>query len=194
MVNEQGFRSDLYYRLNGFTIHLPPLRSRKEDIEKLTMTFIFSICRRENAPVKGLVPETLETLVHYSWPGNVREFKQVLEKAILEDMQAPTLYPMHLPAEIRIHRIHSQVSRKKDTSGVNETLPAQEFLDEPETLPEFKEYKKLFHRALERRYLERLLQDSTGDIGKARKISGLSRSRLYDLLKSHSLLPPSSLS
>ena len=192
MVDENNFRGDLYYRLNGFTIQLPPLRNRQEDIEKLAMTFIFSICRREKIPVKGIVPDTLEALLHYNWPGNAREFKQVLEKAILEDMRAPIIFPMHLPPEVRLNRIYSQITQKRDVSGSTREMPTQAYGQGPEELPEFREYKKLFQRDLERHYLQRLMQKSSGNITEARRISGLSRSRLYDLLKSHSLLPFSS--
>ena len=93
MVEEGTFRSDLFFRLNTFNIHLPPLRERERDVEKLVMSFVFTLCRRNKLPIKGVVPETLEVLSAYSWPGNVRELENTLEKAILADPLDPVLYP-----------------------------------------------------------------------------------------------------
>lgn len=188
MVRQNKFRSDLFYRLNGFNIHLPPLRERPEDIEKIAMSFIFSICSRQKIPVKGVIPETLQVLSHYSWPGNVRELKQILEKAIFADPKAPVLYPIHLPSEIRLNHIHSLVSQKQlHTSATTEPSTANN-PDELDILPTFKEYRKLYQQDMEGRYLQRLMSESSCNIVVACRISGLSRSRLYDLLKSHSLL------
>lgn len=188
MVGQNTFRSDLFYRLNGFNIDLPPLRERPEDIENLAMSFIFSICCREKIPVKGVLPETLQVLFHYSWPGNVRELKQTLEKAILADPIAPVLYPIHLPPEIRLDHIHSLVSRKQLRTADATAASTGNNPDEPDIMPTFKEYRKLYRQDMEGRYLQRLMAESSENIAKACKISELSRSRLYDLLKSHSLL------
>lgn len=191
MVDKNLFRGDLYYRLKGFHIQLPPLRERKEDIEKLTMDFIFSLCRREKIPVKGVVQETIEDLLCYSWPGNVRELKQTLEKAILSDPKASALYSIHLPPEIRLNRIRSQVSSKQVHSNEPIETSSVDRFQELDILPEFKEYRKIQLKAVERRYLKRLMQETNGNIITACKLSGLSRSRLYDLLKSHSLVTAS---
>lgn len=188
MVGQNHFRSDLFYRLNGFNIHLPPLRERQEDIEKLAMTFIFSICCREKIPVKGVIPETLQILFHHSWPGNVRELKQTLEKAILADPKAPVLYPIHIPSEMRLNHISTLVARKQLHSAYTGKTIIGNGPDEVAPLPTFKEYRKLYQREMEGRYFQRLMHTSSGNIAKACKISGLSRSRLYDLLKLHSLL------
>jgi two-component system NtrC family response regulator len=141
MVEENMFRNDLFFRLNGFAIHLPSLRERKEDIEKIAMIFIFSACRRENFPVKGVVVETIEALRHYSWPGNVRELKQAVEKAVLADPKAPIIYPIHLPAEIRLNHIHSQVSRKQVHSPDTAETSTANFLDGSGIFLKFKEYE-----------------------------------------------------
>ena len=189
MVDEGTFRSDLFFRLNTFNIHLPPLRERERDVEKLVMSFVFALCRRNKLPIKGVVPETLEVLSAYSWPGNVRELENTLEKAILADPNDPVLYPIHLPPEIRLSRIRSRVDSKNTD---NAQADRQEQIDPPvlsfpETLLPFKEYRKKLTLDIERHYLQLLLQASEGDIATACTISDLSRSRLYDLLKIHGL-------
>lgn len=76
MVKQGTFREDLYYRLNVFSVHLPPLRDRKEDIPILTAHFL----ERMINPVK-LSAESLQILTAYSWPGNIRELQNILERA-----------------------------------------------------------------------------------------------------------------
>ncbi len=190
MVEQGLFRSDLYFRLNTFNIHLPPLRDREQDIEKLVMGFVFAICRRNHLSIKGVVPETLETLAAYHWPGNVRELKNTLEKAIIADPGNPVLYPIHLPPGIRLCRIRTMVSQKHEQTPTSCGLPSAtgpEQIVFPETLPPFKEYRRQLTADIEKHYLQRLLRETAADIAKACAVSGLSRSRLYDLLKAHGL-------
>jgi len=191
MVQQGLFRSDLYFRLNTFSIHLPPLRDREGDIEKLVMSFVFTICRRNRSPIKGVVPETLASLSAYHWPGNVRELLNVLEKAILADPGDLVLYPIHLPPETRLCRIRTMVSQKHEQEPVDPnsdtTLALAERLPLPEALPPFKDYRRQCTADLEVQYLRRLLREAAGDIVRACAVSGLSRSRLYDLLKVHGL-------
>ena len=82
MIEDNSFREDLYYRLNIIPIHIPPLRAREGDIERLTRFFVEDICKnneREVLPVSEAAIQKLET---YSWPGNIRELKNVLERAV----------------------------------------------------------------------------------------------------------------
>jgi len=83
LVEERLFRPDLYYRLNVFTINLPPLRERREDIPLLANHFLEKFARQMNRPVQRLAPETLELLMRYDWPGNVRELENSIERALL---------------------------------------------------------------------------------------------------------------
>jgi transcriptional regulator with PAS, ATPase and Fis domain len=94
MVKEGHFREDLYYRLNVFTLHLPPLRERREDIPALVEHFL-----SKSAGEVGITSAALQLLMAYSWPGNVRELQNVIERAfvICEDGH---IEPCHLPAPI----------------------------------------------------------------------------------------------
>jgi formate hydrogenlyase transcriptional activator len=83
MVEEQKFRSDLYYRLNVFPIRVPALRERKEDIPLLVRHFVQKFSRRNNRVIDTIPPQTMEALGRYHWPGNIRELQNVIERAVI---------------------------------------------------------------------------------------------------------------
>jgi DNA-binding NtrC family response regulator len=98
-IQQRGFREDLYYRLNVFPIHIPPLRERKEDIPALAKFFLELYSRRFSRAFNRIDPEALRLLTAYRWPGNIRELKNSIERICI--MQAgPALLPEHLPTEI----------------------------------------------------------------------------------------------
>jgi len=82
-VGKGSFREDLYYRLNVFPIHLPPLRERGEDVVLLANSFVQHFCQRMGRTVSPLSPEALRRLTAYQWPGNVRELQNVIERAVI---------------------------------------------------------------------------------------------------------------
>ena len=83
MVEDQKFRSDLYYRLNVFPIRVPALRERREDIPLLVRHFVQEFSRRNNRVIDAIPSETMDTLVRYHWPGNIRELQNVIERAVI---------------------------------------------------------------------------------------------------------------
>jgi len=83
MVREQKFRSDLFYRLNVFPIQLPPLRERQSDIPLLVERFAEHFSRRMNKMINAIPSTTMEYLCRYSWPGNIRELQNVIERAVI---------------------------------------------------------------------------------------------------------------
>lgn len=83
MVREGRFREDLYYRLNVFCIHIPPLRERRGDIPLLANYFLQKFSVGMNKPVEGVAPEAMDALCRYDWPGNVRELQNAIERAVL---------------------------------------------------------------------------------------------------------------
>jgi transcriptional regulator with PAS, ATPase and Fis domain len=111
-VSKGTFRQDLFFRLNGVTIHVPPLRERREEIEPLARRFAFEAqIRAERAQLPVLRPEALALLEGYAWPGNVRELKNVMERAVLlapgdaitvnelpKHIRDPAGEPAHAPA------------------------------------------------------------------------------------------------
>ncbi|HON94217.1 MAG TPA: sigma-54 dependent transcriptional regulator [Deltaproteobacteria bacterium] len=83
LVERNRFREDLFYRINVVNIHIPPIRQRKEDIEPLVTYFIRKYCREFNKPQMGIDPQALQSIVDYDWPGNVREIRNCIERAVL---------------------------------------------------------------------------------------------------------------
>jgi formate hydrogenlyase transcriptional activator len=83
LVEEQRFRSDLYYRLNVFPIRVPSLRERKEDIPLLVRHFVKEFSRRNQRVIDTIPSETMQALIRYHWPGNIRELQNVIERAVI---------------------------------------------------------------------------------------------------------------
>jgi formate hydrogenlyase transcriptional activator len=83
MVSEGKFRTDLFYRLNVFPVHVPPLRERQEDIPLLVRHFVEQFSRRMNKRVDTIASETMSALVRYHWPGNIRELQNLIERAVI---------------------------------------------------------------------------------------------------------------
>jgi len=95
-VKQGIFREDLFYRLNVFTINLPPLRERRSDIPMLVEHFVRKYALQMNKQIKGLTSEAMDTVVGYSWPGNIRELENAIERAMVVGV-APYLGPGDLP-------------------------------------------------------------------------------------------------
>jgi formate hydrogenlyase transcriptional activator len=83
LVADRSFRSDLYYRLNVFPIHVPPLRERPEDVPLLVRYFVQKFSRRLNKNVQFIPAAAMDALTQYSWPGNIRELENLIERAVL---------------------------------------------------------------------------------------------------------------
>ncbi|MCP3865390.1 MAG: sigma-54-dependent Fis family transcriptional regulator, partial [Aestuariibacter sp.] len=178
MVEEGRFRKDLYFRLFGFHIDLPPLRERPEDIKLLVNHYLNKICEESGLSIKGISNDYLDFLVHYEWPGNIRELINVMRTSIANARQEPVIYPHHLPLNLRV-----SLTQKRFADG-----PPDEALTPAVTLginhlnfPDI----KLFRQLTESIYLEDLVKIAEGNIQSACKMSGVSRSGLYLLLEKH---------
>jgi two-component system NtrC family response regulator len=179
MVEEGKFREDLLFRVRTLNIDLPPLRERPEDIKELLVYHTAKLCERYGIGIKGFAPEFLKALMAYEWPGNVRELIGTLEKAISDAFQEPTLYPKHRPTDIRVRLKKNELT--KDSVMPN-AVDRQNLLL-PEFLPTLKDYREDVILKTEKQYLESLIKLTEGNIKEACRISGLSRPRLYALLK-----------
>ena len=170
MVEEGEFRNDLYYRLAVVPIHLPPLRERCEDIFLLANSFLDHVKKNNAIRAEIFSQESIELLERYTWPGNIRELKNIVERvAILCD--ATIIEAKHLPREI------------KKSSRMIETI------DCPATWEEFKTYKQQVKNdvvgQVEKDFLIAALRDSGGNVSKAARTIGMQRTNLHSLLKKY---------
>ena len=100
-ISTGSFREDLYYRINVFPIHIPPLRERREDISIIASYFLDTFSRSFGRDFKTLSPEASLLMEEYNWPGNIRELRNVIERICIMHY-GPTLLPEYLPQEIQI--------------------------------------------------------------------------------------------
>jgi two-component system NtrC family response regulator len=182
MVRKGQFREDLLFRIRSLIIQLPPLRDCIEDIKELTFHYMKTLCDRFGIGPKEFSPEFWDAATNYKWPGNVRELIQALEKALLAANKEPILYPKHLPTHIRIQVARNGVHKRSlngDKLSISTTVPP--------TMPTLKELRKTAVSEAEQQYFKDLISFVGGDVDEACRISGLSRSRFYTLLKKYRL-------
>jgi two-component system NtrC family response regulator len=180
MVRQGRFREDLFFRLRTLIIEMPPLRELLEDINKLTVFYMNVLCERFGIESKGGSPEFWDIVTGYKWPGNVRELIQALEKALLSAKDEPMLFPKHLPTYIRIQVARNSFQKKPASQDKPEIRSSV-----PRVPPKLKEIRKAAVSEAEQQYLKGLISFAGGDNDKACRISGLSRSRYYTLLRKY---------
>ena len=173
MVKEKKFREDLFYRLNVFPIHIPPLRDRKNDIPTLAYYFLKRFCRKTGKKISGFSDDALKTLVNFNWPGNVRQLKNVIERlVILSDENQLNQKFLYDNLEIR----------QEDNSN---DIPA------PRNIDELKAVKKRFlenhFSKIEAAFLKKALLKADGNITKAAELVGMQRSNFSTLMKKHDI-------
>jgi two-component system NtrC family response regulator len=180
MVKHGQFRNELLFRLRSFIIELPPLREHPEDIKELALYYAAKICERYGTDTKGFSPEFFEALDSYDWPGNVRELVNTMERAIAAARQDPILFPKHLPTHIRVDV--ARTSLRKEAPVV---LSQRGGAGPLRSLSSLRDFRENAIAEAEQQYLYDLMSITGGNIEKACKISGLSRPRLYALLKKY---------
>jgi two-component system nitrogen regulation response regulator GlnG len=175
--SEEGkFRPDLYYRLNVFTIHLPPLRERGEDLAVLVRHFVRRFSREMGRQVQEAAPEALARLRGYSWPGNIRELQSVLKQALLQ-AHGTTLLPAYLPdlAEPPGGSVPS-------SAAAGEEANLETFLRQCLASDDGDQYAAA-HRRLDRLLLPRVLEATGGNQQEAARRLGIARETLRRRLR-----------
>jgi two-component system response regulator AtoC len=173
-VRDGAFRNDLYYRLSVFSIHLPPLRERGDDILLLAEHFLEQFQREYSTQARKFAPRTERLLLDYSWPGNVRELKNTVERAVLLNGHE-VLYPEDLSIDRRM-------SERRHISG----KPVV-FLREGDHMVIKLPSQGLDLEQLERRILEEALTVTEGNLSRAAQLIGLSRDTLRYRIKKYGL-------
>ncbi len=185
MVRSGKFRNDLLFRLQALNINPPSLMDHPTDIKELVLYQTARLCKGYGMGTKGLSPDFFDALERYNWPGNVRELFNALETAVSSARHEPTLFPKHLPLRIRVHAARTSVGKQgRRETGRADAVPASK------TLPSLREVRMAATAEAEKHYLNELLSVTNGSIKEACRISMLSRSRLYELLKKHAIAAP----
>lgn len=131
MVDSGHFREDLFYRLNALTLFLPPLRDRQDEIPSLAAAFLIEACEQNNIPEKRLSESLLPYLLNYQWPGNIRELKNVIQRAVVissdesievEDLPPKLIQTPEQSSSIERRPLYSASPSRRDTGQVNRTL------------------------------------------------------------------------
>src|SRR5579872_460222 len=181
MSNEGLFRSDLYYRLNGFTITVPPLRERGDDIV-LMLDRIYSLYAKQfGKEVQGIAPDALKLLIEYPWPGNVREMQSAVRRALLQTT-GPVLLAESLPEEIRTGlRRPGQDAAGTGVAGNLERLIEARLQAKTTDL-----YAETL-AAMEKYLLTRVLRLTSGNQSHTARILGITRGSLRNKLHAHNI-------
>lgn len=151
-IRAGGFRSDLYYRLNVISLHLPPLRQRRDDIPVLAEYFLARIAAQRGENPKVITPDAVTALAEYAWPGNVRELENALERSVI-------LTP---GGEITLASLPERVTERRAEPLVSNRTPPNPTLE-----------------AVERAYIMWVLQSEGGNKSRAAEVLGIDPSTLY---------------
>jgi DNA-binding NtrC family response regulator/tetratricopeptide (TPR) repeat protein len=163
-VAEGKFREDLYYRLSVIRVHVPPLRDRREEIPHLSTFFLREASERLGKPDIQLSSETLGVFSHYWWPGNVRQLKNEIQRAVALSAPGGTIEPSHLSPEIGTTRLPGG-GGTSPSSGQRPARPAANLAAAIEQL--------------EREMIQAALDRAIGNISETARVLGLTRRGLY---------------
>ncbi len=166
-VRQGSFREDLFYRLNVITLHLPPLRDKKEDVPFLAHYFLKKYGEKTGKKVERISLDALQALQEYSWPGNVRELENVMERAIVL-AEGEQVSARELPTKILGQGFYSPEPENEEVELTR--LPYH--LAKEKAL-------QLFHKS----YLARLLHSTDGNISEASLRAGMDRSNFKKIIK-----------
>jgi two-component system nitrogen regulation response regulator NtrX len=161
-IERGNFREDLFYRLNVVPFHVPPLRERLEDVPLLADYFVKEFTTAYGRKPKELTPEAYLALQEYHWPGNVRELRNLMERIVIMNPQ------------VRIDARHIPLPRARPTAE----RPAESFGSLHEV-----------RAAVEREYILKKLDETSGNVTRAAELLGLERSNLYRKMKTLGIAP-----
>lgn len=165
LVRDGKFREDLYYRLNVISIHLPPLRERMEDIPLLAYHFLKTISGRMGKEVNKISVDALQALQNYSWPGNIRELENIIERAIVL-ASGDGISAKSLPAKILSDSFYATPESEENLSELN-----------------YKDAKKRALNIFNRSYIISLLKKTNGNITAASEKAGMDRSNFKKIIR-----------
>lgn len=166
-LTDGKFREDLYYRLNVFPIKIPPLRERKDDIPLIAYHFMEKSCKNLNQNIKDISLDALDVLIKYEWPGNIREFENVIERSVLMESK-------DILNTISIKPRRSRFEIKTDLGSPNYNLS-------------FREYMRSVTADIEKVYISSMLTKYKGNIRLMASKTGLDRKTIYRKMKDYGI-------
>ena len=183
MVKDGTFREDLFYRLNGMTISLPPLRKRGNDIALLVEHYLNEACyEMGRTEVEGISSEALDQLLQYRWPGNVRELQSVVRQSLLNST-SPVIVPSSLPEDVSSQfKPTPEVFQSDDPLDEDPALPLSDlqlFVDQ-RLAAQTKDLYSETLETMERYLLTRVLNETGGNQTRAAEILGITRGKIRD--------------
>jgi len=170
------FRSDLYYRLSVFTIRIPPLRERADDLPLLCDYYVRRFAKELGKGVETVAPEAMTTLRHYAWPGNVRELQSVLKQAILQ-ATGPVLVPDFLPACVRAEHAGSPAQPGATADGPLGLSELTAFISQRLNAGTRDLYTE-WRAVAEKHLLLQVLRFTGGNLSQTAKVLGINRATL----------------
>jgi two-component system nitrogen regulation response regulator GlnG len=169
------FRPDLYYRLGVFTIHLPPLRERGDDLPMLVRHFLRCFSRELGREIQEIAPEALQRLLNYSWPGNIRELQSVLKQALLQ-ASGTVLLPAFLP------EFSDSITEPGPAAKADGALDLEAFIYQ-RLGPDAQDLYADTHRQVDRVLLTLVLEFAQGNQHQAARLLGIARQTLRQKLR-----------
>ena len=176
-IRNGRLREDLFYRLNTFTLSIPPLRERTEDIPELSLLFLQGFCTKMGKPLMTIQSEAYDVLLRYHWPGNVRQLQNVIERAVVLT-QGSMITPRNLPQEIVHGAPHEPTPVEPEPPAATVTGRLRQLLTDTQSL-------NLAER--EKAALVAALDQCNGNKKKAAELLGIHRPTLYTKLKKFGL-------
>jgi two-component system response regulator AtoC len=199
-VTEHKFRQDLYFRLAGVTLHIPPLRERAEEIEPLAREFARQLSRNPRAHT--LSQDVIALLSGYSWPGNIRELRNAIERSVLLAGEGPVL-PEHFPVEKMTATVSTPISdapiprsaprgEREAHGSQHDTLPPGDAEDESEATDALSLGERLRRQVqeVERHHIIDALTRCGGNQTRAARELGISRRTLISRLEAYNIPRP----
>ncbi len=167
-IREGWFREDLYYRLNVFSILLPPLRSRTDSIPDLATHFLEKARKKLNKNISGIEERAVKAMQHYPWPGNIREMQNIIERSAV----------LARDGVIRLENLPTVFTDTYERCG-------DEDVNRRRT--SFKAERELHLSRTEKNLIQRYLEESGGNVAKAARLANIPRRTFYRLLERHGL-------
>ena len=186
MIEDNEFRLDLFHRLNGFEIQLPPLRERQGDLKLLLDHFLKRFNKQLNKNITSISPEALELMEKYPWPGNIREMQGAVRRAMLM-ATGPTIVPELLPKDILEYMASGSGARRSPNGGGGGSddggaVDLSAFLDDRIASGSENVYQESL-QFMERYLLTRVLRETQGNQSKAALRLGITRGSLRNKMR-----------